>query len=269
MAVTGFLSLALVACGSSARSAHDADMPTSAAPVARSTPDVEPTTTLTSAPPSPQAATTSASPVRATTPSVRSAPPAPPSTSVPFSAVVTTVSTAQLGASWHAGCPVGAEQLRQLTVSYWGFDATPHTGILVVNASVTSAVTSVFRQLYNARFPIRSIRPTADYGGSDPKSMAADNTSAFNCRLAVTTGPAQWSVHAYGEAIDVNTVENPYLEGGTVMPPAGAGYTNRGDVRPGMAVRGGTLINAFAAVGWPWGGRWSDPDYQHFSATGG
>jgi hypothetical protein len=35
-----------------------------------------------------------------------------------------------------------------------------------------------------------------------------------------------------------------------------------------MAVPGGVLVRAFAGVGWGWGGRWSDPDYQHFSANG-
>jgi hypothetical protein len=100
--------------------------------------------------------------------------------------------------------------------------------------------------------------------------MAADNTSGFNCRFAVSPGPPQWSVHAFGEAIDVNPVENPYLEGGAVQPPAGAAYLTRSLVRPGMAMPGGQLVEAFAAVGWAWGGRWSAaPDYQHFSLTGG
>jgi hypothetical protein len=100
--------------------------------------------------------------------------------------------------------------------------------------------------------------------------MAADNTSAFNCRYAVAPGPKHWSVHAYGEAIDVNTVENPYLEGGRVLPPAGRAFTNRSHYRRGMAVAGGVLVRAFASVGWLWGGRWSaSPDWQHFSKTGG
>jgi hypothetical protein len=100
--------------------------------------------------------------------------------------------------------------------------------------------------------------------------MAADNTSGFNCRLAVTTGPPAWSVHAYGEAIDVNPVQNPYLEGGIVQPAAGRAYLVRSDIRPGMAVPGGVLVAAFASVGWYWGGRWTaSPDYQHFSSTGG
>ena len=129
---------------------------------------------------------------------------------------------------------------------------------------------AVFRRLYAARFPIRRMQPVARFGGSDDRSMAADNTSAFNCRYAVAPGAKRWSVHAYGEAIDVNTVENPYLEGGRVLPPAGRAFTDRGHVRRGMAVAGGVLVRAFASVGWLWGGRWTgSPDWQHFSKTGG
>ncbi len=33
---------------------------------------------------------------------------------------------------------------------------------------------------------------------------------------------------------------------------------------------GGPVTDAFAAIGWGWGGYWrSAKDYQHFSATGG
>jgi hypothetical protein len=157
-----------------------------------------------------------------------------------------------------------------MRVSYWGFDGDRHVGSIVLNRAVTGDVKMIFRALYRARFPIRHMEPVAGYGGSDDRSMAADNTSGFNCRYAVTTGPKAWSVHAYGEAIDVNTVENPYVYGGSVLPPAGGAYANRARVRPGMAVPGGELVKAFASVGWLWGGRWTgSPDYQHFSKTGG
>jgi hypothetical protein len=188
----------------------------------------------------------------------------------PYHAYATTVTARQLGASWHPGCPVGPAQLRTVTVTYFGFDGRAHTGSLVVNRAVVRDVEQVFRRLYDERFPIRRITPVARYGGSDNRSMAADNTSAFNCRYAVAPGPKQWSVHAFGEAIDVNTVENPYLEGGRVLPPAGRAYTDRARYRKGMAVAGGVLVRAFASVGWLWGGRWSaSPDWQHFSKTGG
>jgi hypothetical protein len=36
-----------------------------------------------------------------------------------------------------------------------------------------------------------------------------------------------------------------------------------------MAAAGGPLVDAFAAIGWQWGGRWGGgPDYQHFSSNG-
>ena len=188
----------------------------------------------------------------------------------PFHVAVNPVSAADLGASWHQGCPVGPAQLRTLRVSYVGFDGHAHTGAIVVNQTVTDEVTTVFRRLYAARFPIHRMKPVAEYGGSDPRSMAADNTSAFNCRYAVAAGPRRWSVHAYGEAIDVNTIENPYVEGGAVRPAAGRAYLDRTRYRKGMAVAGGVLVHAFASVGWLWGGRWAGtPDYQHFSRTGG
>jgi hypothetical protein len=188
----------------------------------------------------------------------------------PFHVVTKPVTAVQLGRSWRPGCPVGPAELRTVRVSYVGFDGRAHAGSLVVNRRVTADVASVFRRLYAARFPIRRMTPIAAYGGSDTRSMAADNTSAFNCRYAVAPGAKRWSVHAYGEAIDVNTIENPYLEGGRVLPPAGRAYTNRTNARRGMAVAGGALVRAFASVAWLWGGRWSaSPDWQHFSRTGG
>ena len=187
-----------------------------------------------------------------------------------FHPVVAPVTRAALGASWHQGCPVAPSQLRLVRVSFVGFDGKAHRGALVVNAAVVPAVELVFARLYQERFPIRRMAPIAHYGGSDDRSMAADNTSAFNCRYAVAPGPKQWSVHAYGEAIDVNTIENPYLEGGRVLPPAGRAFLERSRYRRGMAVAGGAVVRAFASVGWLWGGRWTgSPDWQHFSKTGG
>lgn len=187
----------------------------------------------------------------------------------PFLSSVTTVTSAQLGASWHTGCPVDPTQLRSIQLSYWGFDGQGHTGTIVVNASVVSAVIQVFTTLYNARWPISQMVPQSVYGGDDNAAAAADDTSGFNCRFAVAPGPPQWSMHAYGEAIDVNDVQNPYVDGSTIIPPAGATYLDRSDVRPGMAVPGGTLVDAFTAIGWGWGGIWVGArDYQHFSING-
>lgn len=184
-----------------------------------------------------------------------------------FVGTVHPVKSRDLPHSWRAGCPVGPSQLRLLRLSYWGFDRKPHVGALVVRDRVANQVVRVFRRLYAARFPIRRMRKVDAYRGSDDASMAADNTSAFNCRFV--SGAQRWSQHAYGEAIDVNPVENPYLRGARVSPPAGARYLDRSKLRPGMAVTSGLLVRAFEAAGWKWGGRWTGSrDYQHFSTTG-
>jgi hypothetical protein len=104
------------------------------------------------------------------------------------------------------------------------------------------------------------------YGGDDDASMAADNTSAFNCREI--TGGGAFSNHSWGTAIDVNPLENPYVKGDVVLPDAGAAYLDRSDVRPGMIVDGDVVVTAFAAIGFEWGGDWNRlKDYQHFEAA--
>ena len=186
-----------------------------------------------------------------------------------FRASVSPVRWADLRHSYRSGCPVAPDQLRAVRLTYWGFDGRAHAGSLVVNRRVTGDVVAVFGRLYAARFPIRRMRPVSEYRGSDDASMAADNTSGFNCRRAVGSTTGAWSMHAYGLAVDVNPIENPYVLGGRVRPTAGRRYVDRGRVRPGMAVAGGELVTAFASRDWGWGGRWTgSPDYQHFSTTG-
>jgi hypothetical protein len=192
-----------------------------------------------------------------------------PATPPPFVARVERVTAAQLPYSWRPGCPVGPPQLRRVRLRYLGFDGKAHMGQLIVNARVTDDVVAVFRALYGARFPIRQMRPIDVFHGSDSRSTAADNTSSFNCRFAVAAGPKHWSMHAYGEAIDINTVENPYIQSGRVSPANAKAYADRTKVRPGMAVEGNILVRAFTRAGWGWGGRWAgSPDYQHFSTNG-
>lgn len=194
---------------------------------------------------------------------------AAPATPPPFVARIERVTAAQLPYSWRPGCPVGPPQLRRIRLSYMGFDGRAHIGQLIVNARVTGDVVRVFGDLYRARFPIRRMQPVDVYHGSDSRSTAADNTSSFNCRYAVAPGAKHWSMHAYGEAIDINTVENPYIQSGRVTPANAAAYADRSRVRAGMAVEGGLLVRAFTRVGWGWGGRWSgSPDFQHFSLNG-
>jgi hypothetical protein len=222
--------------------------------------------------PAPQASATTPPPVSATTaPHKKHAHHVAkaPVRSVSFTYSSAAVTAAELGKSWHSGCPVGPSSLVTLTMSYWGFDNQSHQGRLVVNRAVVASVVTAFRSMYLAHFPIRRMVPIAAYGGNDNRSMVADNTSAFNCRRAVSDGPPSWSMHAYGEAIDIDTLENPYRLDGKVLPPAGAPYMDRSNVRRGMIVVGSAPVAAFGAVHWGWGGNWSStPDYQHFSVNG-
>ena len=197
---------------------------------------------------------------------------APALAAPPFSASVRVIPTAMRATmtptSWRPGCPVSLDDLRLVSLAYIGFDGKAHRGRLIVNRDATTAIVGAFRTLYDARFPIRRMLPVDAYGGDDFRSIEADNTSAFNCRPA--TGSSNWSNHAYGRAIDVNPIENPYISGGSTSHRASVPFLNRSRVRPGMAVAGGVLVRAFAAQSWGWGGTWSGStqDTQHFSYNG-
>jgi poly-gamma-glutamate synthesis protein (capsule biosynthesis protein) len=172
-----------------------------------------------------------------------------------------------IGSSWHRGCPVPIRNLRVLAVSRWGFDREVHRGWLIVHSDQARRLRTVMHRLFNARYPIRRMRLIDVYDGNDRRSMAANNTSAFNCRYVA--GTTRWSEHAYGRAIDVNPVQNPYVSGSYVSPPAGERYADRSLRLRGMIHSGDAVVRAFAAVGWEWGGRWAGAkDYQHFSANG-
>ena len=194
----------------------------------------------------------------------------PGATARPEYSAVVSVIPAKLRAtmtSWRPGCPVGLDDLRLVTLTHWGFDMKPRRGRLIVHRDAAPAMVRVFRDLFAARYPIRRLRLGEAYGSDDDRSMAADNTSAFNCRLV--EGSSSWSEHAYGRAIDVNPLENPYVRGGHVSPPGGRRYVDRTQWKRGMIHRGDAVVRAFAAVGWEWGGDWSSlKDYQHFSASG-
>lgn len=153
-------------------------------------------------------------------------------------------------------------------MTYWGFDNRTHTGEMVVNRDVAEDVVSVFRKLYDQRFPIRRMELIDVYKGSDYDSIDADNTSAFNCRRA--TGSGNWSEHAYGRAIDLNPRENPFVYGdGSYAHENASAYVDRPLDKPGVINADDEVVRAFEEIGWGWGGYWSGyKDYQHFSKSG-
>jgi len=173
-----------------------------------------------------------------------------------------------MSSSWREGCPVGLTDLRYIELAHWDYDGNVTTGELVVAASAADDIAGAFEKMFAAGFPIARMELIDNYSADDNLSMAANNTSAFNCR-EVAWRPGVWSVHALGLAIDINPLVNPYVSSTRLLPPEGAEYVDRTKNVPGLIHAGDVVVEALAAIGWGWGGDWSSAkDYQHFSSTG-
>lgn len=172
-----------------------------------------------------------------------------------------------VGVTWKEGCPVALDDLALIELSHWTLEGEVARGQLIVAAQHAPGVVQVFDALFQARFPVQSMRPAHEFGGDDDAIMAANNTSAFNCRPVA--GGTRYSDHSYGHALDLNPLINPYVRGERVDPPGGRPYLSRDPSVPGLVTADGPAVKAFAAAGWKWGGFWrSAKDYQHFSVTG-
>ncbi len=177
---------------------------------------------------------------------------------------------------YHHGCPVSLSDARVLTVRYYGFDRHAHLGQLVVNARDAQGLARVFARLYRMRFPIHHMALSDTYGAGRDRPADGDVTASFECRQAASspctgnpTGrTGTWSEHAYGEAVDLNPVENPYVGCGMTRDKTALSYLDRARHRRGMVTP--AVVRVFASIGWGWGGSWtgSTRDYMHFSATG-
>jgi hypothetical protein len=175
---------------------------------------------------------------------------------------------------WHPGCPVPLSDLRVVTVPYVDFAGERREGQIIVHRDVAGSVEKVFRKLYKLRFPIRHLQLSDMYG--PPRAIPDDEdvTGSFWCRDSVPspcvggTASGNWSNHAYGHAIDVNPIENPYIGCGQVYDPRMRPYVDRSRRKKGMVTP--AVVRAFRSIGWGWGGDWSGgtKDYMHFSTTG-
>lgn len=184
--------------------------------------------------------------------------------SVGFTASVSTVTAEDVRHTYRPGCPVGPGGLRKITMTYRSYPGEVRTGVLIVAAEHAATVVDIFRQAFDAGFRINRMDNPNGWGGDDERMMAADNTSAFNCRQ-VTGDAARLSPHSYGTAIDVNTRRNPYRAAdGVWYPPNGARWIDRSLDDAGMIRSSSTMTRAVLAAHGTWGGSWADPDYQHF-----
>ena len=182
---------------------------------------------------------------------------------------------------WNSDCPIPVERLRLLTIPYYNFAGKEvMDGKMVVLDVAADRVLKVFKVLHANHFPIASIKMITEFDGDDYKSIEANNTSAFNCRKIATPGSNELSIHSYGLAIDVNPLQNPYIENEyevgklsmKIYPAAGMQYMNRINIRPGMVEnvviedRNLSVVDIFKINGFKiWGGSWDSPlDWHHF-----
>jgi hypothetical protein len=158
---------------------------------------------------------------------------------------------------------IGRKDLRFLSVVHIGFDGEEHCGELICDRRVAKDLLEIFRELYEARYPIEKIRLADNYGGNDDKIMADNNSSCFNYRFVANSQTL--SLHGKGRAVDINPLYNPYIQNGVVMPANAVPYADRGADFPHKITHGDECFKIFAAHGWRWGGDWNtSPDYQHF-----
>ena len=167
------------------------------------------------------------------------------------------------GVSYPEGAEIKMDDLRYLKLSYVDFEGLSQVGELVCNKVIAGDLLAIFRELYEARYPIRSIRLIDDFNGDDEASMAADNTSCFNYRRK--TGMRELSKHALGLAVDINPLENPYVRPSRVRPAGATAFADRTKDFPHKIDRNDLCYRLFRAHGFSWGGTWrSVQDYQHF-----
>ena len=167
--------------------------------------------------------------------------------------------------TWSDACPVALDDLRYLTVPFWGFDEELHTGELLVNADAVDAVVAGFRTLFDRRFPIEAMQIATNADLDAPPTGDGNTTGAFVCRP--TRGATSWSEHAYGRAVDINPFQNPYVKGDIVLPELASAYADRSVHRAGMLTADD--LAGFLDHGWGWGGQWTSlQDNMHVSANG-
>lgn len=173
-----------------------------------------------------------------------------------------TVKARMEGKSMKDNPHIGYDQLRYLTIYHYDYEGRIQRGEIVCNKRIARDLLGVFRDLFAKEYPICSIRLVDDFDGDDEASMEANNTSCFNYR--VVPGTRALSKHALGLAIDVNPLQNPYIQGTRVHPATATEYVDRTRDFPHKIDEKDYCKQVFTSYGFQWGGYWRERDYQHF-----
>lgn len=163
------------------------------------------------------------------------------------------------------------DQLRYVHILHYGFDGNPTEGELVCNESIAADLTEIFLELYRNEYRLEKVLLIDEYEGDDTASMEDNNTSCFNYRTV--DGTSRLSKHAYGLAVDINPLYNPYItyteEGSERVSPASAlPYADRSLSFPYKIDESDLCYKLFTRHGFTWGGNWNnEKDYQHFQKS--
>lgn len=164
------------------------------------------------------------------------------------------------GRSWHEGCPTPLDDLVSIHLNYVGFDDTVQDGVLVVHHRLAKEIIEIFRELFAVGYQIERMQPYEDF--SVGEYAAHNDTVGFYCRPA-QDNPKVFSSHAYGIAVDLNSLTNPYHDPRGWWPAGSDGDRNRS--APGLLTAESEAVKIFMGHGWLWGGLLDPPDYMHFS----
>lgn len=159
------------------------------------------------------------------------------------------------------------QDLRYVKIRYVDFDGKAQNGELICNQKIAQDLVEIFSELYDRQYPLASVRLVDDFGGDDLASMEADNTSCFNFREVTSSGGGRHklSLHAYGLAVDLNPLYNPYVKKGKILPQSAKPYANRKNANPYRIDHEDLAYQLFTSHGFTWGGDWKSlKDYQHF-----
>ncbi|MBY0109951.1 MAG: M15 family metallopeptidase [Candidatus Babeliaceae bacterium] len=174
--------------------------------------------------------------------------------------------------SWKDNNPIQPKDLRLVTVSYHGFDGKTYQGHLIVHALVAQEVIEIFKEIFDAGYPIEKLKLVDEYFGNDELSAQDNNSYAF-CSRSITGTSNKFSKHSYGLAIDINPLYNPYHKDALIIPSNGKKYLDRTIKTPATLYKEHPCCQAFIKRGWTWGGNWGKTkgyyDYHHFEKDPG
>lgn len=172
------------------------------------------------------------------------------------------------GKSFKANCTVRRSDLRYLQLLHYTADGKIKLGEMICHKDIAADLIDIFRQLFEAHYPIERMQLIDDYGADDITSMNHNNTTCFNFR--VVAGSKKLSNHSLGRAVDLNPLYNPYVKrraNGTykISPETGRAYTDRSKAFKYKIDHNDLAYRLFTQHGFRWGGNYRTlKDYQHF-----